>query len=94
MTNRRHFLLAVVLLLFTFSLLCPAAENICEWTGVEKIIAIGDLHGDYDHFVLILKNPKVGLVDENLHWTGGRTHLVQTGDILDRGDKAKEITGS
>ncbi len=52
---------------------------------------MGDLHGDYDNFVTILKNPKVGLLDENLHWIGGKTHLVQIGDILDRGDKAKEI---
>jgi len=69
----------------------PAAEIPCVWTGVERIVAVGDLHGDYDNFVLILKNPKVGLDDDNLHWSGGKTHLVQTGDILDRGDKAKEI---
>ncbi len=54
-------------------------------------MAVGDLHGDFDNFVTILKAPKVGLVDEQLHWTGGRTHLVQIGDIMDRGDKAKDI---
>jgi hypothetical protein len=54
-------------------------------------VAVGDLHGDYDNFILILKNPKVGLVDDDLRWTGGKTHLVQIGDILDRGDKAKDI---
>jgi hypothetical protein len=69
----------------------PAAQIPCVWTGVEKIIAVGDLHGDYENFILILKNPKVGLVDDNLHWVGGKTHFVQTGDIMDRGDKAKEI---
>jgi hypothetical protein len=84
------FLLPLLLLLASPPF-CPAAQIPFEWTGVEKIIAVGDLHGDYDNFVLILKNPKVALVDENLHWVGGKTHLVQTGDILDRGDKAKEI---
>lgn len=84
------FLLPVFVLL-TLSALCSAAEIPCEWTGVEKIIAIGDLHGDYDNFVKILKNPKVALVDDDLHWTGGKTHLVQTGDVMDRGDHAKEI---
>jgi len=83
--------LSVGLHVLAFSLFCPAGQNPYEWTGVEKIIAIGDLHGDYDHFILILKNPKVGLVDENLHWSGGKAHLVQTGDIMDRGDRAKEI---
>ena len=77
--------------LLTLSLPSPAADIPCEWTGVERIVAVGDLHGDFDNFVTILKKPKVGLVDENLHWTGGKTHLVQIGDILDRGDKAKEI---
>jgi len=91
MAPRRRLLLSVGLHVLAFSLFCPAGQNPYEWTGVEKIIAIGDLHGDYDHFILILKNPKVGLVDENLHWSGGKAHLVQTGDIMDRGDRAKEI---
>ncbi|HVP90496.1 MAG TPA: metallophosphoesterase [Terriglobales bacterium] len=68
-----------------------AADIPCEWTGVERIVAVGDLHGDFDNFVTILKASKVGLVDERLHWTGGRTHLVQIGDVLDRGDKARDI---
>lgn len=84
-------LLSFGLLLLAFSGFCTAAQIPCVWTGVEKIVAVGDLHGDYDNFILILKNPKVGLVDENLHWAGGKTHFVQTGDIMDRGDKAKEI---
>ncbi|MFQ6070537.1 MAG: metallophosphoesterase [Candidatus Aminicenantales bacterium] len=61
----------------------------CEWSGVEKIVAVGDLHGDYNNFVKILK--KASIVDENLSWTGGKTHLVQTGDIMDRGPDAKKI---
>lgn len=63
----------------------------CIWEGVEKIIAIGDLHGDYDHFTTILKHEKIKLVDKDLHWIGGKTHLVQIGDIMDRGDYAKDI---
>ncbi len=78
-------------LLAAFCFLLPAAQIPCVWTDVERIVAVGDLHGDYDNFIQILKNPKVGLVDDNLHWTGGKTHLVQTGDILDRGDRAKDI---
>jgi hypothetical protein len=77
--------------LLAFAVLCPAADIPCVWSGVERIVAVGDLHGDYDNFVDILKKPKVGLLDENLHWIGGKTHLVQIGDMLDRGDKAKDI---
>jgi hypothetical protein len=61
----------------------------CEWTGVEKIVAVGDLHGDYKNFVRILRGTK--LIDRELRWKGGETHLVQIGDIMDRGPEAKKI---
>lgn len=82
--------------LFIFTLLVFAilsnlyAENTqCVWTGVERIVAVGDLHGDYGSFLDILKATK--LIDEDLHWKGGKTHLVQIGDIFDRGTQAKRI---
>jgi Icc-related predicted phosphoesterase len=59
------------------------------WTGVERIVAIGDLHGDYDNFVKILTG--IPVVDQGLHWIAGNTHLVQTGDIMDRGPDAQKI---
>ena len=67
----------------------PSAGRPCVWTDVEKIVAVGDLHGDYENFVFILKG--TGLIDDGHRWTGGKTHLVQTGDIMDRGDFAKDI---
>ncbi len=54
-----------------------------HWTGVERIIAIGDLHGDYDQYMMVMT--AAGLVDRKGKWAGGDTHLVQTGDIPDRG---------
>jgi hypothetical protein len=66
-----------------------AGDQPYQWTGIKKIIAIGDLHGDYDNFVEILKGVK--LVDDSLRWIGGKTHLVQTGDVLDRGPDARKI---
>jgi hypothetical protein len=75
--------------LFASVVLSPAADIPCVWTGVEKTVAVGDLHGDYDNFVLILKG--TGMVADDLHWTGGTTHLVQIGDIMDRGKRAKDI---
>lgn len=67
----------------------PAEDIPCVWTGVEKIVAIGDLHGDYENFVRILQGTR--LVNEKLSWTGGKAHLVQTGDVMDRGPDAKAI---
>lgn len=81
--------LPIFLVLSVFPLFAPAAEIPCVWTSVDRIVAVGDLHGDYENFVLILKG--TGMVDDDLRWTGGKTHLVQTGDILDRGTEAKKI---
>ena len=55
----------------------------------QVVIAIGDVHGDFDDFCLILK--RVGLIDEKLHWAGGHAILVQTGDLLDRGPKERQV---
>jgi hypothetical protein len=55
----------------------------------ESLVAIGDVHGDFDDFVGILQ--RIGLIDKQNHWTGGRTTFVQTGDLLDRGPKPREV---
>ena len=66
----------------------PAASP-CEWTGIDRVVAIGDVHGAYDRFVEILK--VAGVVDGGLHWAAGSTHVVQLGDILDRGDDSRKV---
>jgi predicted MPP superfamily phosphohydrolase len=55
----------------------------------ERLIAIGDIHGDFDDFVLLLK--QAGLVDAANHWSGGNSTLVQTGDLIDRGPKGRQV---
>ncbi len=52
-------------------------------SNVERIVAIGDIHGDFETFTALLR--RSGLVGVSLDWIGGRTSLVQTGDVLDRG---------
>jgi hypothetical protein len=53
------------------------------------VVAIGDVHGDFDDFVAILQ--RTGLIDKQNHWTGGKTTFVQVGDLLDRGPKPREV---
>ncbi|MBM3305141.1 MAG: hypothetical protein FJY79_04220 [Candidatus Aminicenantes bacterium] len=78
--------------LFLFApLSSPAADIPYSWTGVERTVAVGDLHGDYDRFVFILTHPEVAVADSDLRWAAGKTHLVQLGDVLDRGPDAKKI---
>lgn len=90
-SSKRKIITTFIFILFIFIFLTQlhAAKIQCVWTGIKKIIAVGDIHGAYEAFVKILKINK--LIDEELHWIGGKTHLVQTGDILDRGPDAKKV---
>ena len=54
-----------------------------------SVVAIGDVHGDYDDFVAILQ--KGGLIDAQHHWIAGKTTLVQVGDLFDRGPKPRDV---
>jgi hypothetical protein len=57
--------------------------------GGSRIIAIGDVHGDYAVFVQVLQ--QVGVLDAKRKWKGGTTVLVQTGDVLDRGPQSRKV---
>jgi hypothetical protein len=97
MRNRPYFKFtgkitrAVVPFLLILTLFLPLwAEKIqCEWDNVKKIVAVGDIHGDYGNFIKILK--KAGIMDDSFSWVAGKTHFVQNGDVMDRGDYAKSI---
>ena len=58
------------------------------WSGVERIVAVGDVHGDYGQFVEVLR--AAGVIDRKNKWTGGKTHLVQTGDVPHRGPDSRK----
>jgi hypothetical protein len=57
-------------------------------TGVSRILALSDIHGEYEYFVQLLQ--KTGVVDSARHWIWGDGHLVIVGDVFDRGDKVNE----
>lgn len=76
-----------VLLIALASLLLAGATPPPESTP--SVIAIGDVHGDFNDFVAILQ--RTGLIDEQRHWTGGKITLVQVGDEIDRGPKPREV---
>jgi hypothetical protein len=54
-----------------------------------QLIAIGDLHGDLDATRRALQLAEA--IDDEDHWSGGDLWLVQTGDVLDRGDDDRAI---
>jgi hypothetical protein len=54
-----------------------------------RIVAVGDIHGDLEALVGILR--RAGLIDSARNWTGGSTVLVQTGDFMDRGPSVRGV---
>lgn len=67
----------------------PAALAQSAWDNVARVVVIGDLHGDYPKFAAMLT--EAGLIDARGHWSGGQTHLVQLGDVPDRGADTRKI---
>jgi hypothetical protein len=90
-SSRLFQVLAGVLVVWTATSTLPplaAATLPCEIDGIERIVAVGDVHGAYDRFVAILRT--AGVIDDRLHWAAGKTHLVQLGDIVDRGPDSRK----
>jgi len=88
----RYLILALVLgLILAWGSAQADAEQIDDyhWQGVDRVVAIGDLHGDFDHYLATLE--AAGLADRKGKWIGGKTHLVQTGDVPDRGPDTRKI---
>ncbi|MBZ5577441.1 MAG: metallophosphoesterase [Acidobacteriia bacterium] len=56
---------------------------------VQRVVAVGDIHGDYTQFISLLQTARV--IDRKGKWIGGKTHLVQTGDVLDRGPDSRKV---
>jgi Calcineurin-like phosphoesterase len=55
----------------------------------ERLVAIGDLHGDLDHARRAFR--LAGAIDEHDRWIGGGLVVVQTGDEIDRGDDDRGV---
>jgi hypothetical protein len=79
-----------LLLLPAIAVAAPRAEvaDPYSFQGVERIVAVGDVHGDVDALRDVLK--LAGLIDAQGHWSGGKAHLVQTGDIPDRAEHTRD----
>lgn len=59
------------------------------WTDVPRIVAISDPHGAYDAMVQTLINAEI--IDGDRNWSGGDSHLVLTGDMVDRGADSRKV---
>ncbi len=81
--------LRFALVLATLLLLAACASTTDQSAGDQRVVAVGDIHGDYDSLVAILQ--AAGLVDSKAKWSGGRATLVITGDFFDRGPDVRPV---
>jgi hypothetical protein len=82
---------AAVLLATVSSAPAVEAQNLraCEYENVERVVAVGDVHGAYERYVEILRT--AGIIDGRRRWSGGKAHFVQLGDIVDRGPDSRKV---
>ena len=83
----RNFNVFICTLIILLSLSADAWSREWRFDGVDRVVAISDIHGAYDAMVTTLQN--AGILDEDLAWMGEEATLVIVGDILDRGPKSR-----
>ncbi len=66
----------------------PAKADALTRPAAARVVAIGDMHGDLEAAKRALQ---LAGASDGEHWTGGALTLVQTGDVLDRGDDDRKI---
>lgn len=81
----KFFWLALLYPLITF----PSFAGSATQEASDKIIVVGDIHGDFEQFACVLK--QAGLVNNRMRWTGKNATLVQMGDIVDRGPDSRKV---
>ena len=91
MKANRQIRALVSLAAVSISLLISAPVTADEWTwsGIERVVAVSDVHGAYGAMTATLR--QAGVIDDELRWSAGKTHLVITGDILDRGPDSRNV---
>lgn len=82
----RHWAAIFVLIchIFVFNAADAQLKRLQDsWQNVDRVVAIGDIHGDFEALKKILFSMK--LVSERGAWIGGHTHLVLLGDLIGHG---------
>lgn len=59
------------------------------WNDGDRLVAIGDIHGDLEQANKVLQ--LLNVIDANGRWIAGKSTVVQTGDLVDRGDESLEV---
>lgn len=87
MSNAPSFRPALAIAVLSLAGCVAQAES--RWSGVERVVAFGDVHGAYAELVSALQ--AAGVIDAETNWSGGATHLISLGDLLDRGAESRVV---
>ena len=88
MTACKNILRALLTLSVVVAFVTPAVAAQWRFDDVDRVVALSDIHGAFGPMVDALQN--VGVLDDELTWSGGTAHLVVVGDILDRGPDSRQ----
>jgi calcineurin-like phosphoesterase family protein len=70
-------------------LTASAAAGDYDIKTAARVVAFADVHGAYKDWTTLLQ--EVGVIDADFNWSGGKTHLVSLGDLLDRGPGSRKV---
>ncbi len=60
-----------------------------SYKRADSLYVVGDVHGRYDQVTNLLM--KANVIDEDLNWIAGSSHVVFLGDVFDRGDDVIKV---
>ena len=84
-----HAITRICTLTLTLLLAVSATAGDYEINTSARVVAFGDVHGAYTDWTAMLG--ELGVVDADLNWSGGTTHLVSLGDLIDRGPGSRKV---
>ena len=83
---RRALLWSAWLCVVTAAVALPSILS-AQPNPAPRVVVIGEVKSAAATVTDFLQH--LGLIDENHHWSGGNTILIQTGDLIDGGDKVR-----
>lgn len=86
MSTLHRITLLLCLIIFSSGSLAASRYDI---KAPGRVVAFGDVHGAYEDWTALLR--ELGVIDGQLNWAGGNTHLVSVGDLIDRGPGSRQV---
>jgi len=84
-----YIYLCIFFVLLVTPISTAAEDRLLDIKTDAKIVAFGDVHGAFEELASLLK--ETGMIDNNLNWSGGNSHLVSMGDLIDRGPRSRDV---